>query len=143
MSRLQLFIINYSSAKRLHYSFENPFLQKWIMKNEYWIMNNTNENPPTHVNGFSFGGESGIRTLGEFPHTAFRVLHLRPLGQLSLYIYFAQVSFYQNLLHLSRKIGVKVWHIIKFVLLYKVICNNIVTWNINRERRVLNELMFR
>ena len=34
--------------------------------------------------GISFiGGESGIRTLGEFPHTAFRVLHLRPLGQLS------------------------------------------------------------
>ena len=31
------------------------------------------------------GGELGIRTLGEFPHTAFRVLHLRPLGQLSLY----------------------------------------------------------
>ena len=30
-----------------------------------------------------YGGESGIRTLGEFPHTAFRVLHLRPLGQLS------------------------------------------------------------
>ena len=31
------------------------------------------------------GGELGIRTLGEFPHTAFRVLHLRPLGQLSVY----------------------------------------------------------
>ena len=34
---------------------------------------------------FLFGGELGIRTLGEFPHTAFRVLHLRPLGQLSMY----------------------------------------------------------
>ena len=33
---------------------------------------------------YLLGGESGIRTLGEFPHTAFRVLHLRPLGQLSL-----------------------------------------------------------
>ena len=30
-----------------------------------------------------FGGESGIRTLGPFRDTAFRVLHLRPLGQLS------------------------------------------------------------
>ena len=30
------------------------------------------------------GGESGIRTLGGFTHTAFRVLHLRPLGQLSV-----------------------------------------------------------
>ena len=32
---------------------------------------------------FLYGGELGIRTLGEFPHTAFRVLHHRPLGQLS------------------------------------------------------------
>ena len=30
-----------------------------------------------------FGGELGIRTLGGFTLTAFRVLHLRPLGQLS------------------------------------------------------------
>ena len=30
------------------------------------------------------GGELGIRTLGGLPHTAFRVLHLRPLGQLSI-----------------------------------------------------------
>ncbi len=34
-----------------------------------------------------YGGESGIRTLGEFPHTAFRVLHLRPLGQLSIFVF--------------------------------------------------------
>ena len=34
--------------------------------------------------GIFSGGELGIRTLGEFPHTAFRVLHLRPLGQLSV-----------------------------------------------------------
>lgn len=31
-----------------------------------------------------FGGELGIRTLGPFRDTAFRVLHLRPLGQLSM-----------------------------------------------------------
>lgn len=30
------------------------------------------------------GGELGIRTLGPFRDTAFRVLHLRPLGQLSI-----------------------------------------------------------
>ena len=33
-----------------------------------------------------FGGELGIRTLGTFLYTAFRVLHLRPLGQLSVYV---------------------------------------------------------
>ena len=33
---------------------------------------------------FFFGGELGIRTLGPFRDTAFRVLHLRPLGQLSV-----------------------------------------------------------
>ncbi len=33
----------------------------------------------------SYGGELGIRTLGPFRDTAFRVLHLRPLGQLSVY----------------------------------------------------------
>ena len=32
------------------------------------------------------GGELGIRTLGTFLYTAFRVLHLRPLGQLSMYV---------------------------------------------------------
>ena len=31
-----------------------------------------------------FGGELGIRTLEAFRLTAFRVLHLRPLGQLSI-----------------------------------------------------------
>lgn len=31
-----------------------------------------------------FGGELGIRTLGGLLHTAFRVLHHRPLGQLSI-----------------------------------------------------------
>ena len=34
-----------------------------------------------------FGGELGIRTLGTFLYTAFRVLHLRPLGQLSVYVF--------------------------------------------------------
>ena len=33
-----------------------------------------------------FGGELGIRTLEAFRLTAFRVLHLRPLGQLSIYV---------------------------------------------------------
>gem|GEM_PF-6175304 len=40
---------------------------------------------PSQGRCFLLGGELGIRTLGEFPHTAFRVLHLRPLGQLSVY----------------------------------------------------------
>ena len=34
-----------------------------------------------------FGGELGIRTLETFRSTAFRVLHLRPLGQLSVSIF--------------------------------------------------------
>ena len=33
-----------------------------------------------------YGGELGIRTLEAFRLTAFRVLHLRPLGQLSVYV---------------------------------------------------------
>ena len=33
--------------------------------------------------GSYYGGELGIRTLGGLTLTAFRVLHLRPLGQLS------------------------------------------------------------
>ncbi len=37
------------------------------------------------ITGFFGGGELGIRTLGPFRDTAFRVLHLRPLGQLSVY----------------------------------------------------------
>ena len=37
------------------------------------------------MTGF-FGGELGIRTLETFRSTAFRVLHLRPLGQLSVYL---------------------------------------------------------
>ena len=39
-----------------------------------------------------FGGELGIRTLETFRSTAFRVLHLRPLGQLSVSI-FVRFSF--------------------------------------------------
>ena len=38
------------------------------------------------------GGELGIRTLETFRSTAFRVLHLRPLGQLSVSI-FVRLSF--------------------------------------------------
>ena len=34
-----------------------------------------------------FGGELGIRTLGPVRDTAFRVLHHRPLGQLSIFIF--------------------------------------------------------
>ena len=37
------------------------------------------------MTGF-FGGELGIRTLETFRSTAFRVPHLRPLGQLSVYL---------------------------------------------------------
>ena len=43
------------------------------------------------MTGF-FGGELGIRTLETFRSTAFRVLHLRPLGQLSVSI-FVRFSF--------------------------------------------------
>ena len=42
-----------------------------------------------------FGGELGIRTLEAFRLTAFRVLHLRPLGQLSVYVI---PHFFQKLL---------------------------------------------
>lgn len=42
-----------------------------------------------------FGGELGIRTLEAFRLTAFRVLHLRPLGQLSVYVI---LHFFQKLL---------------------------------------------
>ena len=34
-----------------------------------------------------FGGELGIRTLGSLRNTTFRVSHLRPLGQLSIYVH--------------------------------------------------------
>ena len=34
-----------------------------------------------------FGGELGIRTLGTLLYTTFRVSHLRPLGQLSIYVH--------------------------------------------------------
>ena len=47
-----------------------------------------------------FGGELGIRTLGTFLYTAFRVLHLRPLGQLSVYVI---PHFFQK--HLERTDG--------------------------------------
>jgi hypothetical protein len=47
------------------------------------------------ISAFLIGGESGIRTLGEFPHTAFRVLHLRPLGQLSVFG-FSAFRFYHK-----------------------------------------------
>ena len=45
---------------------------------------------------WTHGGESGIRTLGSFRNTAFRVLHLRPLGQLSVCIFqsaFSSLNF--------------------------------------------------
>ena len=38
------------------------------------------------ITGFFDGGELGIRTLGTFLYTTFRVAHLRPLGQLSVYL---------------------------------------------------------
>ena len=38
------------------------------------------------ITGFFDGGELGIRTLGTFLYTTFRVSHLRPLGQLSVYL---------------------------------------------------------
>ena len=41
------------------------------------------------------GGELGIRTLGPFRDTAFRVLHLRPLGQLSVSIFIR--AFFQKI----------------------------------------------
>ena len=43
------------------------------------------------ITGFFDGGELGIRTLGTFLYTTFRVSHLRPLGQLS--VYFLNCSF--------------------------------------------------
>ena len=52
------------------------------------------------------GGELGIRTLETFRSTAFRVLHLRPLGQLSVYVQSAfsfQKLFVKNALERRRK----------------------------------------
>ena len=39
-----------------------------------------NKNPATHCMTGIDGGSAGIRTRGGLHHTAFRVLHLRPLG---------------------------------------------------------------
>ena len=39
-----------------------------------------NKNPATHRMTGIDGGSAGIRTRGGLHHTAFRVLHLRPLG---------------------------------------------------------------
>ena len=39
-----------------------------------------NKNPATHCMTGISGGSAGIRTRGGLHHTAFRVLHLRPLG---------------------------------------------------------------
>lgn len=49
------------------------------------------------------GGELGIRTLDPFRDTAFRVLHLRPLGQLS-----KRLLFYQIISKLSSAIYNKI-----------------------------------
>ena len=51
-----------------------------------------------------FGGELGIRTLEAFRLTAFRVLHLRPLGQLSVYVIpFNSKNFSQELTERTTK----------------------------------------
>ncbi len=64
-------LMRYNTASRVD---DIPLLSQWIKKYQVERL------------GIFFGGELGIRTLGEFPHTAFRVLHLRPLGQLSVYV---------------------------------------------------------
>ena len=50
---------------------------------------------PADKSGNLFGGELGIRTLETFRSTAFRVLHLRPLGQLSVSIFIR--AFFQKI----------------------------------------------
>ena len=46
-------------------------------------MEEKRKSPENHWNYWTFGGEFGIRTQGTLLYTAFRVLHHRPLGQLS------------------------------------------------------------
>ena len=54
-----------------------------------------------------FGGELGIRTLEAFRLTAFRVLHLRPLGQLSVYVIpFNSKNFSQELTERTTKYSI-------------------------------------
>ena len=53
---------------------------------------------------WTYGGELGIRTLETFRLTAFRVLHLRPLGQLSVYVIpFNSKNFSQELTERTTK----------------------------------------
>ena len=66
-----------------------------------------------------FGGELGIRTLGTFLYTTFRVSHLRPLGQLSTSIFQSVFPTNKNSFKklLGRKTGKKTkkYSIFKFV----------------------------
>ena len=45
------------------------------------------------------GGEGGIRTLDELPHTRFRVVRLQPLGHLSLDYWIGQYRYAPSLAH--------------------------------------------
>ena len=60
------------------------------------------------ITGFFDGGELGIRTLGTFLYTTFRVSHLRPLGQLSVYLlncsFLVQKRFGENYRREQEKI---------------------------------------
>ena len=60
---------------------------------------------------FFIGGESGIRTLGTFRHTTFRVSHLRPLGQLSNHYFVRRFYVFgeipaKDLCHLGNAINI-------------------------------------
>ena len=47
----------------------------------------------------SFGGETGIRTLGELPHNSFQDYRLQPLGHLSVMCFFIEVTvIYEKLI---------------------------------------------
>ena len=73
-----------------------------------------------------FGGELGIRTLETFRSTAFRVLHLRPLGQLSVSI-FVRFSFQK---FAQKFVGEKTGETAKNIRFWDFLC-----WGISRRIR--------
>ena len=73
-----------------------------------------------------FGGELGIRTLETFRSTAFRVLHLRPLGQLSVSI-FIRFSFQK---FAQKFVGEKTGEKAKNIRFWDFLC-----WGISRRIR--------
>ena len=101
-------------------------------KNEEWKMKSTKRKKPLS-RLLLFGGELGIRTLGAFLHTAFRVLHLRPLGQLSIRSNFSRRRFFIPAAWLFYQIkrGLSTWiNYAGFVLIVPLCCWHLNTYGI-------------